>query len=135
MDARVYLGNSGTTDDARLITIGTPGSPLCDLNNIYIPAVYDILQLLNLGEMDTPNFILGPTTGHHNCPQQDWLLIEEEEDSYFSLTGARPNDGLVRISSVEAQGYSHNPRHIFDCHSNLLSIDEFDLEQDILTGR
>jgi hypothetical protein len=86
LDARVYLGNSGTNDVAKLITIGTPGSPLCDLNNICIPAVYDIRH----GPPNTQSGRNGYTQFYtragnwapfisSNCPQQDSLLIDEEE--------------------------------------------------------
>ncbi len=138
LDARVYLANCGN-DVANLIMIGTPnaGSPIAQNNNICTPAIYD----LKPGAQDTA-VKMNPNTKYYTIAG-DWNPAAGNCDpSLISMTElgtshvlAKPNDGLVSVSSVESLGYFHSLEHSKSCHSNLLSEYEYGLSKDILLGK
>ena len=137
LDARVYLANN-TQDVANLIMIGTPnaGSPLAENNDVCAPAIYDL-------KPDSPSTkveqnkntkyytIAGdwkPEAG--NCNLSMFSLPQEGGNDKL----AKPNDGMVPLSSVESLNYSKSLGHSSSCHSNLLSEYEYGLAKDILLG-
>jgi pimeloyl-ACP methyl ester carboxylesterase len=146
LDARVYLANSETHDIANLIMIGTPnaGSPLAKSNNLCWPAVGDIrpgADDTKVAENNNTKYytIYGdwnPSVAS-SCPQVpnllgiDWLQIEK--DGFSKLQ--KPNDGLVPSSSVESLPYHTNLGHTANCHTNLLSENEYALSRHVLLER
>ena len=137
LDARVYLANN-TQDVANVIMIGTPnaGSPLAENNDVCTPAIYDL-------KPDSPSTkveqnkntkyytIAGdwkPEAG--NCNLSMFSLPQEGGNDKL----AKPNDGMVPLSSVESLNYSKSLGHSSSCHSNLLSEYEYGLAKDILLG-
>jgi pimeloyl-ACP methyl ester carboxylesterase len=145
LDARVFLNNSGTHDVANLIMIGTPnaGSPLAFSNDLCSPAVFDIrpgASDLKAGENTNSKYFTiagdwNPSLKSH-CPPIpnffgfDWPKFES--DGFSKLQ--KPNDGIVPLSSVESLPYSVSLGHPHDCHTNLISNDEYELTKPILKG-
>jgi triacylglycerol lipase len=141
LDARVFLANSTYTNNkavANLIMIGTPnaGLSIAQTSSICEPAVEDLkpeaadtkvgmnptVKYYTIGGDWNPSLML-------NCPQLLGGI------GYSQLP--KPNDGLVPLSSLESQGYFHNLGHTQNCHSNLLSDNEYGLAKPILveTGK
>jgi pimeloyl-ACP methyl ester carboxylesterase len=145
LDARVFLNNSDTRDVANLIMIGTPnaGSPLAFSNDFCSPAVFDIrpgAPDLKAGENTNSKYFTiagdwNPSLKSH-CPPIpnffgfDWPKFES--DGFSKLQ--KPNDGIVPLSSVESLPYSVSLGHPHDCHTNLISDDEYELAKPILKG-
>jgi pimeloyl-ACP methyl ester carboxylesterase len=161
LDARVYLAQSGTPDVANLIMIGTPnnGDTLADyvvsmiypyyvdFSNLFCrPALYDLetsAKDINAAQNIHTKYytIYGDWNPSlvANCPQVpnslgiNWPVLEAEGWSNLQT----PNDGIVPKSSVESlPNYTNHTNlgdtTVYDCHTNLLSKQEYDLAKTIL---
>lgn len=123
LDARVYLANTGTTDVANLIMIGTAnaGSVLADFpfSDGCTPAILDL-------RTDAPDTNVPENTNTH------YFTIAGECLSYYSNIIPGPDDGLVAVSSVESLPYSTTLGQTQNCHWDLLGQEEYRLAQPIL---
>ena len=137
LDARLYLANSGISDVANLIMIGTPnaGSPLAFSNNLCSPAVFDIRP----GALAT-TAARNQHTNYHTIAG-DWDLANPCSFFAFNILGHNflissglLNDGIVPINSVESEPYFNNLGHTSHCHQDLLSDEEYQLALPILLG-
>jgi hypothetical protein len=119
--------------------IGTPnaGSPLAESISICAPAVYDLRPGAAATEVKmNPNTKYYTIVGDwnpksENCPPT--LFLSFEQSGFYNL--AKPNDGMVPLSSVESQYYFINLGHSKSCHSNLLSEYEYGLAKDVILGK
>lgn len=123
LDARVYLANTGTTDVANLIMIGTAnaGSVLADFpfSDGCTPAILDL-------RTDAQDTNVPENTNTH------YFTIAGECLSYYSNIIPGPDDGLVAVSSVESLPYSTALGQTQNCHWDLLGQEEYGLAQPIL---
>jgi pimeloyl-ACP methyl ester carboxylesterase len=123
LDARVYLANTGTTDVANLIMIGTAnaGSVLADFpfSDGCTPAILDL-------RTDAPDTNVPENTNTH------YFTIAGECLSYYGNIIPGPDDGLVSVSSVESLPYSTTLGQTQNCHWDLLGQEEYRLAQPIL---
>jgi len=124
LDARVYLANTGTSDVANLIMLGTPnaGSVLADFqySDGCNPAILDL-------RTDAPATNATQNTNTH------YFTIAGECFAYYSNVIPGPDDGLVAVSSVESLPYSTSLGQTQNCHWDLIGQEEYRLAQPIVS--
>ena len=153
LDARVYLAQRGSNDVANLIMIGTPngGDPLADLTVYYnsfnpffyfVPSFFCTPALFDLETVAADTHVReNRNTQYYTIygiwkPSLPCRLLGLENSGYAILhnIGKDPNDGIVPKESVESLTNFTNLGHTLHCHKDLLTDQEYNLSNSVLTS-